>query len=330
MPSSQKPFKTYRQQLSILRKRNLEIKDGSRAIKILRREGYYNIINGYKEIFLDIAMSRQTGDDFYKQGTTFEHIFSVYDFDRSTRSILIKYILKFETALKTKIAYVFSERFSQNFSYLDINNFDASDPQKVTRLISRISNVITNNSQQQDQGGQIFHYLDKYKELPLWVLAKKMTLGETYHFFDSLQNPMKDKIIDEFINEYDKEYGLSLIYSANNRVACFSSMLRFINKFRNICAHDERLFNTLIKDNKGRIPRISLFHKQAPIAFKSRLFDCLLILGFFLSKKDYTRLLVQLSAELDVLSKKLPQRFFNDVLIQMGFSRNWKNDLNLP
>ena len=46
-----KPFKTYRQQLNILRSRNLIIDNGSKAIDILKKEGYYNIINGYKEIF---------------------------------------------------------------------------------------------------------------------------------------------------------------------------------------------------------------------------------------------------------------------------------------
>ena len=214
---SNKPFKTYSQQLAILRSRNLQISNGSKAITILKKEGYYNIINGYKEIFLDVSMSRQRGEDYYKAGTTFKHIFSLYDFDRSLRSILIRYILKMETSLKTKIAYNFSENFTQNFSYLDINNFDSSDPQKVTKLIARISSVITNNSQELDQGGQIYHYLDKYKELPLWVLVKKMTLGETYHFFDTLQPALKNNIIDEFINEYSKEYSIHIIVARLSR-----------------------------------------------------------------------------------------------------------------
>lgn len=56
-----KPFKTYYQQLRILRSRNLLIPNGSRAVKILKRENYYNIINGYKDIFLDSNYST----DFY-------------------------------------------------------------------------------------------------------------------------------------------------------------------------------------------------------------------------------------------------------------------------
>jgi len=328
--SSQKPFKTYRQQLSILRKRHLTIKDGTKAIKVLKREGYYNIINGYKGTFIDAQATRQLGEDQYKAGTTFEHLYALYDFDCEMRSILIKYILKMETALKTKIAYIFSENFKQNFSYLDINNYDASDPQKVTNLIARISEVIKYNSGEKIQGGQFFHYLDKYKELPLWILIKKMTLGETYHFFEVLKPSIKDTIVNEFVEEYSKEHSFPFSYSANNRLACFLSVIKFINSFRNICAHDERLFNTIIREKRNNIPHITHFHRQSPTQFKSRLFDCILLLGFFLPKKDYVRLISQISSEVDDLNKKLPSKFYNDVLIQMGFARDWKTKIQLP
>lgn len=330
MTSSNKPFKTYRQQLSILRGRNLIINNGSKAIKVLRREGYYNIINGYKEIFIDIQASRQAGEDRYKTGTTFEHLFALYDFDRELRSILIKYILKMETALKTKIAYIFSEKFKQNFSYLDINNYDASNPQKVTSLIARISCVIKDNSSQRQQGGQFFHYLNNYKELPLWVLIKKMTLGETYHFFDILQPDTKKTIIQEFLKEYSKEHNYQLPHCTNNLPAHFVDILKFINTFRNICAHDERLFNTVARERRNRAFSITHFHKSQPLTFKSRLFDCILLLGFFLPKNDYKKLVALLSDEISALNKKLPPNYFNETLIQMGFPRNWKNQIQLP
>ena len=40
-----KPFKTYNQQLRILRNRGLIISNGSKAIRILERENYYTLIN---------------------------------------------------------------------------------------------------------------------------------------------------------------------------------------------------------------------------------------------------------------------------------------------
>lgn len=327
--NSKKPFKTYRQQLKILRNRNMTIANGSGAITILKREGYYNVINGYKEIFLDQAISAQRKEDWYKNGTKFEHIYALYNFDRSLKRCILGYILKMETFLKTQIAYTFSEEYHQNFSYLDINNFDSSDPQAVTKLISKVSNVITYNSAEQIQGGQVFHYLSNYKELPLWVLIKKMTLGETYHFFDVLQSTIKNKILNEIVHMYEHEYDISVGYSSNE-ITNISEMFKFINEIRNICAHDARLFNTVVKRRHGKIPPITHFHKKSVVSFKSRLFDCVVMLGLFLSRKDYKMLVNQILVSLTELQKYLPTNLYNMVLIQMGFSKNWQSEILLP
>lgn len=77
-----KPFKTYRQQLRILRERNLQIPNGHKAMKILKRENYYSVINGYKDIFLDPRYD----SDVYKDGTSFDDIYALYCFDRNLRS----------------------------------------------------------------------------------------------------------------------------------------------------------------------------------------------------------------------------------------------------
>ena len=328
--ASQKPFKTHRQQLRILRERNMSISDGSKAIRILKREGYYNIINGYKDIFLDHAMCEQHGEDYYKDGVTFDHIFALYDFDRTMRNHLIKCILKAETDLKTKTAYAFSEAFPQNFSYLDINNYDASDPQKVTKLIARISAEITMNSQPKDQGGQIYHYLNKYKELPLWVLINKLTFGEAYHFFAALQRPMKEKIMDEILDDFEHEYHREIQReTVPDRIRCISNMIDFMNQYRNICAHDERLYNTVARQRNGKILPIMMFHHIPPLTSKSRLFDCIVTTGLFVTKRDYQELIAKIEKTVGGLDKKLPHSLFNSVLIQMGFSKEWKEAIRL-
>ena len=88
-----KPFRTYRQQLKILRERNLICDNGSRAVKILKRENYYNIINGYKEIFLN----KSSPVEKFKDNISIEDIYALYQFDRNLRSIILKNILCVET-----------------------------------------------------------------------------------------------------------------------------------------------------------------------------------------------------------------------------------------
>ena len=322
----EKPFKTYHQQIRILRKRNITINDGSKAMNILRTAGYYNVINGYKTPFLDKAKSSIQGEDFYKDGTTIEQIYSLYLFDRNLRNILLKYMLISETVIKTKMSYHFSDKYRQNFSYLDINNFNSTNPDKVTKLIYKISYVINNNSKPSSQGDQIYHYLNKYKNLPLWVLVNKMTMGEAFHFFFNLNPNMQNAILEELIKYYNKEYSQE-IEIGNTERQCFQEMLDFMNFVRNICAHDERLYNIFFKKGK-RTPNVVHFH-VSDIIFKSRLFDCIIILKIFLFKKDFKEMVSKISKEVQALQKLIPPTIYNQILIDMGFSKSWTEDLSV-
>lgn len=88
-----KTYKSYRQQLAILRSRGMNIGKGSRVMRILERENYYNIINGYKELFL-ASKATPTADEVYKTGTTFDEVYTLYNFDRELRHIYLRYLLK--------------------------------------------------------------------------------------------------------------------------------------------------------------------------------------------------------------------------------------------
>ena len=97
-----KEYKTYRQLLTILRGRGMTIgkgSQGSRVMRILEKENYYNVINGYKDLFLDPASTPTA--ELYKAGTTFDEVYALYEFDREVRHIYLKYLLKVENSFKT-------------------------------------------------------------------------------------------------------------------------------------------------------------------------------------------------------------------------------------
>jgi hypothetical protein len=56
---SEKKFLTYRQQLKVLRDRGLNVPKNGKPMRILETENYYNIINGYKNLFLNSNGSGQ-------------------------------------------------------------------------------------------------------------------------------------------------------------------------------------------------------------------------------------------------------------------------------
>ena len=296
-----KPFKTYRQQLSILRNRGMEIKDGGKVIKILKRENYYSIINGYKDIFID----NNSIVEKFKLGTTFENIYWLFEFDRNLRNIFLKNILKIESLINTKISYYFSEKNQKEFSYLNINNFHPSKLEGNTGLIANISNVIKDKSKS-NKNNQISHHLKNHQDLPLWVLIKQFTFGIT--------DDIKDKISNEISSEYSSEYKNIKITLSKEEL---ENIIHFLNFLRNKCVHNERFFNIYKKKTVIVCP-------HSTEIFKGRLFDAVLLLKLFLFKKDFNIFRKELKVEIDKINKELNTGIFNKVLIEMGFPKNWE------
>jgi len=197
----QKEYKTYRQLLSKLRSRGMEINkgsQGSRAMRILEQENYYNVINGYKSLFLECEATDNV-DEKYKVGTTFDEVYSLYCFDREVRTIYLKYLLKLENSLKTVISHEFSSVYGHD-NYLKLSNFqstaatDAGDlnyiakknhlklpgdlkrvqqisaeenAEAVTKLIGDIHQEIARQMNKHHQ--VVTHYMTHHGYIPLWV-----------------------------------------------------------------------------------------------------------------------------------------------------------------
>lgn len=49
----EKEFKTVEEQIEILKSRNLRIENYDKTYKMLSKNNYYYLINGYKDLFLD-------------------------------------------------------------------------------------------------------------------------------------------------------------------------------------------------------------------------------------------------------------------------------------
>ncbi len=74
-----KPWRSFEQQLELLTDRGLIIKDKGQAAEYLSSVNYYRL-SGY-------MLSFKTRDSFHR-GVTFDHIVSVYEFDRHLRNLL--------------------------------------------------------------------------------------------------------------------------------------------------------------------------------------------------------------------------------------------------
>ena len=88
----EKKHKTLRQRLTILRNRGMDIPTNSNKQRnIIKRYNYYNLINAYKDPFLEdtnnYPSNANPNEDFYKRGTKPEYLESLYLFDVALRNL---------------------------------------------------------------------------------------------------------------------------------------------------------------------------------------------------------------------------------------------------
>ena len=304
--------------MEILKSRGLIIKDEERALSFLKNNNYYELINGYKDFFIDKNKTEEEKKDVYRNDITFEDIVSLYEFDFETRAIILKCILKIENIIKTKLAYYFSEKYNQEYNYLNIHNYN--DKIKSVKIIADISNIIKINmvsSKSEDMRNILEYYLEKHQNVPLWVLIKKFTFGKLSKFYSALIEEIQFKICDDIEEFYLKEYNKSI--SINNKT--LSQMLEFINIVRNICAHNEKLYNIRYK----KIKNVSYSHIKRDC--QGKLFDVIIILKIFLSKKEFEENIKLLDENMEKLKLANSSKMYGNLLNQMGMQFRWYREL---
>lgn len=226
----EKTYKTYRQQLAKLRSRGMGIKEGAqgvRAMRILEQENYYNVINGYKSLFLE-REATDVLDEKYKEGTTFNEVYALYCFDREVRTIYLKFLLKLENSLKTVIAHEFSSVYGHD-NYLKLSNFqstvstDTSDLKYIAKthrldmlkdideirrisaeenaeaVIKLIGDIHQELARQMGKHHNVVtHYMTQHGYIPLWVLVNVLTFGKITNFYLHMKLTDKQRVAKFF------------------------------------------------------------------------------------------------------------------------------------
>lgn len=174
-----KPFLTYEQQLIKLRdEKHLVINDESAACCKLRQISYYSLVSGYKHLF------RVPAQKIYKDGTTFEEIVSLYEFDESLRELFLRYLLHIERHIRSLLSYYFTEKYGESqTAYLTKTNYNyvRKHQQGIDRLVNELQKLT-----QTTQHSYIAYQRNTYHNVPLWVLVNALTFGtlsKMYFFF---------------------------------------------------------------------------------------------------------------------------------------------------
>lgn len=306
-----KMYKTHNQQLAILRSRGMTIakgSQGSKVKKVLERENYYSVINGYKEPFVQATVTPET----FLPGTQFEELYSVFCFDRNIRLLYLKYILKAEHQIKAVIAHEFSKLYGHD-NYLKLDNFDSS-PGKIKQVLETIGRIQNALAHQMGKSKEITHYMSSYGYVPLWVLVNILTLGEMSYFYENMKPHDKNEVARQF-NVLPDE---------------LAKYIKNLTLARNLCAHDERFYDFKYKGSLAvsKIPKFSLFAIPCPsgnCAYGTQdAFSIAVIFALLLSKTDTKEFVAAMDKEFKKLNKELSTITANQIMLIMGFGPNWK------
>jgi len=221
-----KPALTFEEQLQKLEAHGMVISNREDALKQLSSISYYRL-SGYWYPFRQRDDQGNVTSQF-EEGSTFEQVLALYEFDRQLRSLVLDAIERVNVAIRTQITYHMAHTYGA-FAHTDRRNFHPRFDHAVWLL--KLEGEASRSSDE-----FIRHFKNKYRgfpTIPVWMLTEVMTLGALSFFYKGLQNNQKagiedKKAVAKHFNIHHKRLG---------------NWLHTLTYIRNICAHHSRLWN---------------------------------------------------------------------------------------
>lgn len=328
-----KPSISVAEQITLLRKRGLNIQDQQRTEHYLEVISFFRL-SPYMSPFQQETESNQT----FKSGTSFKQVAALYAFDRELRLLVMDAIERVEVAVRAMINNVMGakyqtqhELYSGSHWYLNpihfkrqfdhhrlINTLNAKQNRERGELAREIGKI--NNAQYDDDKKQALinlkqrenyfrFYLNNYNQPelpPCWAIMEELTLGELSHLFKGLAKDADRKQISRRFN---------------TPMTVLANWLHTLTFVRNSCAHHGRLWNRelpiapkLIQTKQWQLPSTLPNSNIQPIR---RLFSVLLLLAY---------LMKQVSPDSQWVNKllQLIARYPDVPVKSMGFPDDWQ------
>ena len=305
----EKQFKTLDEQVNILKNTNLTSTDVDYTKRILLRENYF-FLNGYRHPFM---YDKRT----FKNGTTFEELYSLFLFDRTIRNICFKNLLIIENNFKSITSYQLSKKYGyRERDYLKPKNFTKRPDKKrqVNDLLKKMQRQIRINGRDHTATQ---HYADNYGYIPLWILVKVLSFGIVSEMYSILKSEDQNEI--------------SSIYNIDS--ATFGTYLPILANYRNLCAHEDILYENKTQKVIGE----TVYHKLLNIPKendeyiygRNDLFALLIIMRQLLDEDKFKSLISEFDNAVTTLAYNLTTVKVDDILKRMGFPKNWKDLKNI-
>ena len=235
-----KPWKSFEEQLAILRGRGMLVDNEPAALDYLDRIGYYRL-SGYWYSFREFGITQDSNGklqhhrkDEFLDGSHFEDAVKLYVFDKKLRLLALDALERIELAVRVDIAHLLGERdvhahenanlFHGHFSRQLIKKGSNAGKTQHQLWLDRYSHMVFRARREPF----VDHYNRKYGRLPIWVAIEILDFGLMSKLYAGM------KVNDQL--GIAKKYG-----AVNGKV--FAGWLRSLNFIRNVSAHHSRLWN---------------------------------------------------------------------------------------
>ena len=306
-----KQFKNLDQQIEILKNKGMIIQDEKYAKSVLLRENYF-FLNGYRHLLIVSLENKR-----FKEGVTFEELYSIFLFDRSFRNVIFKNLLVIENNMKSIFSYQLSKKYGyREKDYLKEKNFTRV-PEKQAQLKDLLRKMKRQIRVNGSQHTATQHYVSNYGYIPLWILVKVLSFG----IISELYQVLKKEDQEEIARTYGMDADLLIVY------------LPILANYRNLCAHEDILYeNRTQKEIQDtvfhqllKIPKENGIYIQG----KNDLFALILIMKQLLQYDEFKNMTFELENIIETLNYNLHTIKIRDVLGRMGFPLNWQDLANI-
>lgn len=214
-----KPSLTIEQQITHLRASGMLVNDAATAEYWLRHVSYYRL----SAYWLYFEHPKSATGVRFREGTAFEQVTALYDFDRRLRRIVMRGTEHVEVALRGSWAYQLAHAGGPH-SYLNPSLYR-------NRREFRVSYDKLREAVGRSAETYIDHYRRTYSKPrlpPVWMVAEMMSFGQLSRWYTNLN---------------DRGLRTRIASPLGLPETVLVPLVRHVTDMRNICAHHGRLWN---------------------------------------------------------------------------------------
>lgn len=244
LSNSEKIWKSFDEQLDIMKSRGLIVENEAKALNYLERVGYYTLSGYWHPLRKACAEDPRVKTNIFYDDSYFSDVIKLYVFDKKLRLIALDALERIEIALRVDISHQLGHHDPHAHHKPELLSNQFIEKQRTHGInegktgyeiwFEQYEKSLSRNKSKPF----IQHYCNNYERLPIWVASEIWDFGMLSQLYSGMTN--SDKTI--ISNKYGAEH-----------CAIMTSWIKSLNFIRNVCAHHSRLWNHNIIDRSKAI-----------------------------------------------------------------------------